>query len=73
MKKDTVIEVIFAKFLGEDGSCGFKNGHTYRLYYFTMDGKYYISRPSLKATAIPYDTLTALRKNWRIEWSDILT
>ena len=73
MKKDTVIEVIFATFLGKDGSCGFKNGQTYRLYYFTKDGKYYIGRPYLNATAIPYDTLTALRKNWRIEWSDILT
>lgn len=57
---------IEATFIGKDGSCGFRNGKTYDLWYFEKNKKIYISHRSLNAMAIPYDTMNAFRKNWTL-------
>ena len=62
-------ELITATFIGKDGSCGFKNGEIYKLWFFNSNWKHYISRPRMNAIAIPYDTMKALMKNWRFEIS----
>lgn len=56
---------ITAIFIGKD-SCGFKNGETYKLWMFQIDGKYYLSKRNENAMAIPYDTMNGIRKNWKI-------
>lgn len=56
---------ITATFIGKD-SCGFKNGETYKLWMFQKNGKYYLSRRSMDAIAVPYDTMNGIRKNWKI-------
>ena len=55
-----------ATFLGQDGSMGFHKGDRYDMWYFHKNGKFYMSKPHMRSTAIPYDTLPALEKNWRI-------
>lgn len=57
---------ITARFIGKDGSCGFRNGIEYRLWIFQKHEKYYLSTRSMNATAIPYDTMNAIKKNWKI-------
>lgn len=57
---------IKAVFLGRDGSCGFRTGKEYDLWMFERNDKIYISRRSMDAMAIPYDTMAAVRKNWSI-------
>lgn len=54
-----------AVFIGKDGSCGFRTGQTYDVWFFRKNGKWYISKPSMNATAIPYDTKIAVQKNWK--------
>lgn len=61
---------VTATFTGTDKSMGFRTGQEYKLFYFKKDGRYYISRRSFDAIAIPYDTLTALKKNWKITDGD---
>ena len=61
-----VLQEIRATFIGRDGSCGFRKGKTYELWLSKKDGKYFISRRNFSATAIPYDTAEALKKNWQI-------
>ena len=61
------INEITATFKGRDGSMGFRRGQEYELWFFKKDGKFYISRPYEDATAIPYDTLAAIKKNWKIK------
>ncbi len=57
---------ITAVFIGKDGSCGFRNGETYKLWLFQIDGRYYLSKRNMNSIAIPYDTMAGLKKNWRI-------
>lgn len=57
---------IEAVFIGKDGSMGFTRDSTYELWLFYKNGKYYISRRSMSSVAIPYDTRTAIKKNWSI-------
>lgn len=57
---------ITAKFIGRDGSMGFQNGGVYQLWMFNDFGKFIISRRSMEATAIPYDTMEAIKKNWEV-------
>ena len=61
-----VLQEIRARFIGRDGSCGFRKGKTYELWFSEKGGKYYISRRNFSATAIPYDTVEALKKNWQL-------
>lgn len=61
-----VLQEIRARFVGRDGSCGFRNGRIYELWLSKKDGKYFISRRNFSATAIPYDTAEAVAKNWEI-------
>ena len=61
-----VLNEIQAVFIGRDGSCGFRKGAIYDLWLSKQGGKYYISRRNLSATAIPYDTAEALKKNWQL-------
>ena len=61
-----VLQEIEAVFIGRDGSCGFRKGERYDLWLSKKGGKYYISRRNLSATAIPYDTAEALKKNWQL-------
>ena len=56
---------ITAVFIGKD-SCGFKNGETYKLWILQKNGKYYLSKRSESALAVPYDTMNGIRKNWKI-------
>ena len=57
---------MIAEFIGTNGSMGFKTGNVYELWVFirNSDKKIYVSRRKLCAKLIPYDTLTALYKNW---------
>ena len=57
---------ITARFMGQDGSMGFKHGMVYSLWMFHDHGKFFISRRNWKATAIPYDTMNAIKKNWEV-------
>lgn len=60
---------IRARFIGRDGSCGFKKGMAYDLWMFQDNGKFIISLRNWKAMAIPYDTMNAIKKNWEaISW-----
>lgn len=60
---------IRARFIGQDGSNGFKKGMAYDLWMFQDHGKFIISRRNWKATAIPYDTMAAIKSNWEaIGW-----
>ena len=58
---------VVGKFIGRDGSMGFRKGFDYELWVFLRngDGKIYISRRDLNAIAIPYDTTKAVDKNWQ--------
>ena len=64
MMKIKPIEIT-AVFIGKD-SCGFKSGETYQLWMFQKNGTYYLSNRSENATAIPYDTMDGIRKNWKM-------
>lgn len=57
---------IKAEFIGKDGSMGFKKGKIYELWHFVKGNKIYISKRNINAVAIPYDTIIALKKNWKI-------
>lgn len=57
---------IVATFIGKNGSMGFRTGKEYQLWLFEKNGKYYISRRSENAVAIPYDTMNAVKKNWKL-------
>lgn len=57
---------ITARFIGADGSMGFKNGHIYDLWMMKKPNVIYISRQDMNATAIPYESMKAVRKNWEI-------
>lgn len=61
------VKEITAVFKGRDGSMGFRRGQEYKLWYFEKNGRFYISRPFEDATAIPYDTIAAIKKNWEIK------
>ena len=56
------VKEITAVFKGLDGSMGFRRGQEYKLWYFEMNGRFYISRRFDDATAIPYDTIAAIKK-----------
>lgn len=56
---------ITAVFIGKD-SCGFRHGETYKLWMFQKCGEYYLSKRDMDAIAVPYDTMNAIRKNWKI-------
>ena len=60
------IQKIKAEFIGRDGSMHFRTGKVYDLWFLEKNGRYYISRPRMDATAIPYDTMIAVKKNWNI-------
>lgn len=60
------ISEVKAVFIGEDGSMGFHTGQEYRMWLFYRYGYFYMSRQSLYSIAIPYETMTALKKNWRL-------
>ena len=57
---------ITAKFIGKDGSMGFRNGKTYDLWMMKKQNFIYISRRNMNATAIPYETLRVVEKNWEL-------
>ena len=59
------IIAVKAVFIGRDGSMGFRNGQEYSMWYFHKDDKYYMSKPSMYSTSIPYATLEALKRNWK--------
>ncbi len=61
------VKEITAMFKGKDGSMGFRTGQEYKLWYFEKNGRFYISRPFEDATAISYDTIAAIKKNWEIK------
>lgn len=56
-------ECIRARFIGKDGSCGFKLSHVYDLWMLRAHGVIYVSRRDLNSTAIPYETMNAFKKN----------
>ena len=55
---------VTAKFIGRDGSMGFKNGQVYDLWYYHKGNYHYLSKRHPGATAIPYVSVAAVRKNW---------
>lgn len=55
------MHVIVAKFEGEDGSMGFRNGVTYDLYISHMS-----VRDVAKGPWVPYGSLDAFFKNWTV-------
>ena len=57
---------IKARFVGCDGSCGLRTGEVYELWMFNDFGKFIISRRNWEAKAIPYDTMSAVKKNWEV-------
>lgn len=57
---------ITARFIGADGSMGFKNGQIYDLWMMKKPNVIYISRQNMNATAIPYGSMKAVRKNWEM-------
>ena len=59
-----MIKTITAIFIGTNGSMGFRTGEEYKLWFFEANGRYYISRRSMNAVAIPYDTMKAVKNNW---------
>ena len=59
-------EEITAMFIGSDRSMGFRTGEVYKLWIMKKPNVIYISRRSMNARAIPYDTEKAVRKNWEI-------
>jgi hypothetical protein len=61
---DNGIIRVRAKFIGKDGSMGFKKDGEYVMWYFCSNGKHYMAKPGYNSTAIPYDTKKALSKNW---------
>lgn len=61
------VKEITAVFKSKDGSMGFHTGQEYKLWYFEKGGRFYISRRFEDATAIPYDTIVAIKKNWEIK------
>lgn len=61
------VKEITAVFKGKDKSMGFRTGQEYKLWYFEKGGRFYISRRLEDATAIPYDTIAAIKKNWEIK------
>lgn len=58
------MKTITAIFIGANGSMGFRTGEEYKLWFFEKNCRYYISRRSMNAVAIPYDTMKAVKKNW---------
>lgn len=53
---------IEAEFSGKDKSCGFRNGHTYKL---QMVNGHMIKRVgSSNDTAVPYESIRSFLKNW---------
>lgn len=58
---DKVYEV--AIFTGDDGSMGFCNGQPYML-EVTVEGRQICVRDCVTRKWVPYDTLSALVKNW---------
>lgn len=53
-----------ARFIGTDGSCGLKNGEVYLIEIVETHAPYrfYVI---VNGLGIPYDTMAAIKKNWR--------
>lgn len=53
-----------ALFIGADGSCGFTHGKRYDIRIFIHSKKIYVGKQGGYAAFVPYDTVSALMKNW---------
>lgn len=56
------------RFIGKT-SCGFQTGTIYRLHIYTKDGKVW-AEGTFSGNRCPYDTMSALIKNWEIPVKD---
>ena len=56
-----------AMFIGKDGSCGLKNGRTYCIEIWERKSYGWPNyRVYVNGIGIPYDTMNAIKKNWKI-------
>lgn len=53
-----------AVFIGADGSCGFKHGERYDIRILIHHKKIHVGRQGGYVALVPYDTMSALMKNW---------
>ena len=61
----------YARFIGKDGSCGLEHGRVYKI--DIRDNKsFFDPEPTFRyhvfpdnRIGIPYDTMTAIKKNWK--------
>lgn len=59
----------YARFIGEDGSCGLKKMHVYRIdIQDNRDNQHdhFNFRVFVNGVGIPYDTIEAIKKNWEV-------
>lgn len=56
---------VYATFIGEDGSLGYRNGKHYKIIVETFDGQIWVCCYPHKDC--PYATMQALLKNWRFD------
>ena len=58
--------VIVAKFIGRDGSMGFRTGETYNIKTYMSDNMMYVKALGTHIKHIPYTQLESLLENWEI-------
>lgn len=58
--------VVIAKFIGKDGSMGYRNGEVYNLKTYMHENMMWVKALGTRLPHVPYIYLESLLENWEI-------